>query len=411
MRNDELQTYHPEAIFADPDYPQELLEALGCASRIRVHKRPPGPQNYVRIRSHHGDHARGAEGFDPDFHIDGLEWVLAHPEVERIRILWNQVLVPHAHCLEGVVEQCSQQAFPAAKVTRETTLSRAGKLLLEHAWLPDRQGQFRKPDQLALSDLAEGFQPGEALAQKLKMKVSAVADLALQQGVDPEILHFALSNPEEILTMQKQMAKDKLEALQRERVNYSARLEESFERPGLRASQEEFPSSGRVANPEHRRARLQEDLTQSQESEPTRVLRSNRRYQEAGDDSLRAELRGYYQGRCQICQDGFSKRDGTPYFEAVHLIGRSQAAWLDTVGNLLCLCANCSARWQHGTLNSQDLVAQILAFRCRKEGGNQAPELHIQLCDEPRILHYVEKHLLALQVLVAQNQEAPSLAH
>lgn len=416
VSTEELHTYfagNSEVAFAAADYAREGLEQLGCASRIRLERRPPGPQNYVRIRSNHGDHARGVDGFDPDFLIDGLEWALTHPTPERSRILWNEVLVHHSHCLEGVVEQCSQQAFPAAKVARETTLSKAGKLLSAHAWLPDRQGQLRKPAEISLSELAEGFQASEALAQKLKMKVSAVADLALQQGVDPEVLHFALNNPEVILAMQQQMARDKLELARRERekLDYSARLEDSFERPATAVASDEFASSGRVANPELRRSRLQEDLLRSQESDPARISRSHRRTLDAADDSVRAELRGYYQGQCQICQDGFLKRDGTPYFEAVHLIGRSQAAWLDTIGNLLCLCANCSARWQHGSLNSQDLIQQILEFRCAREGGSQPARLLIQLCGQARTIHYVEKHLLALQVLVSQNQEAPSLAH
>ena len=169
-----------------------------------------------------------------------------------------------------------------------------------------------------------------------------------------------------------------------------------------------------------RRARLQEDLQQAQANSGEHMTRVSRRHYEGGDESLRAELRSYYQGQCQICKDGFLKRDGTPYFEAVHLIGRSQAAWLETIGNLLCLCAGCSARWQHGALNSQDLVQQILDFRCRKEGGEgtarieldeRLDELNIQLCGEHRTIHYVEKHLLALQVLVSQEQEASSLAH
>lgn len=61
---------------------------------------------------------------------------------------------------------------------------------------------------------------------------------------------------------------------------------------------------------------------------------------------IRVLLRELHDGKCQLCSFTFEKRNGQPYFEIHHLdpeVGHHP-------GNLLVLCPNCHAQFEHATI-------------------------------------------------------------
>ena len=61
---------------------------------------------------------------------------------------------------------------------------------------------------------------------------------------------------------------------------------------------------------------------------------------------IRILLRELHDGKCQLCSFAFEKRNGEPYFEIHHLdpkVGHHPT-------NLLVLCANCHAQFEHATV-------------------------------------------------------------
>jgi predicted restriction endonuclease len=164
----------------------------------------------------------------------------------------------------------------------------------------------------------------------------------------------------------------------------------------------EIPGLGIVRNPEFRRSRVQEAIEEDRAAEPPkqqRFQKITRRAWEAKDSSVRQFLAEQYVGRCQICGETFLKQDNTPYFEGLYLVSRTQARWIDRPGNAVCLCATCSAKFQHGTVVADDILAQIAAWRTQREGGSDA-RLTLQLCGEKVALRFTEKHLLDLQEII-----------
>ena len=107
-----------------------------------------------RIVSERGRHERGLHGFDPDFDIEGLGHALAHPTLEKAEFLWR-LLLQYESSVRGEVEKSTRQNWDGSRVTRE--LSTAGELLVKSEWLPDRDGSFRRPSELTLDDLPDGF--------------------------------------------------------------------------------------------------------------------------------------------------------------------------------------------------------------------------------------------------------------
>jgi hypothetical protein len=191
--------------------------------------------------------------------------------------------------------------------------------------------------------------------------------------------------------------------------DYSTALTEAFDKPGRVARTGTFPQttaiSGVVNNPELRRARVQTALSEDKDAEPPtnqRFRRVSGRVWEAKDSAVRQFLLEQYGGHCQACGETFAKRDSTPYFEGLYLVGRTYRRWLDRPGNVVCLCATCCAKFQRGIVEAPDILEQVMRWRTRQEGG-RGPCITLQLCGRPIQLKFTEKHLLDLQEIVKDD--------
>ena len=118
----------------------------------------------------------------------------------------------------------------------------------------------------------------------------------------------------------------------------SARTE-GIAREGLRALVQ-------LARKRPRHVAKEELLRIAQESprqpRPTLSTRASYRY-EGVPAGIRILLGEVHQGKCQVCSFAFKKRDGEPYFEIHHV--DPQAGHHPS--NLLLLCANCHAQFEH----------------------------------------------------------------
>jgi hypothetical protein len=199
--------------------------------------------------------------------------------------------------------------------------------------------------------------------------------------------------------------------------DYVGELSDAFQRPAATAGKgdkDHLPTTvGQIGNPELRRERVQESIKDDMATEPAareRFRRIDRRVWEARDSTVKHFLLEQYRGRCQICDDAFDKYDGTPYFEGLYLVSRLRARWINRSGNMLCLCATCCAKLQHGTLDGPDVVEQVRNWRAAAEGGGPAA-LSLTLCGEPVRLRFTERHLLELQAIIdsaTSSAETPS---
>ena len=123
---------------------------------------------------------------------------------------------------------------------------------------------------------------------------------------------------------------------------------------------------------------------------------------ECRNPDTRWQLIEQYQGRCQICQDGFQMRSGEPFFIAKYMVSRTKARTIDRLGNVLCLCPNCAAKFQHGAVQMEDPVGQILALRTAAGEGHRELAIHFRMCGEDRRVLFSQRHLIDLQELLKQ---------
>ena len=138
-----------------------------------------------------------------------------------------------------------------------------------------------------------------------------------------------------------------------------ARRESSAREKLYAASTEEFASAeidvlAKIAKRGRRKTAIQEILHISKDTtweQRRRVTIAEADRNEGVPPGLRALLRELHEGKCQVCSFTFAKKDGNPYFEIHHVdpdMGHQPM-------NLLVLCANCHARFEHANISDLEL--------------------------------------------------------
>ena len=426
---------NPDAWFLDEEKASAIrdVKVLGVRGGVPYHARKADPMGHVTVDSIRGWHRRGLDRFDPAATIDGLEFALNHPTPERSAFVWNVLLPELRHLLTGTVEKCSRANFSDSE--REEVISPIGHAARSAAWLPDSGGSFHRPSELSLNDLPSGYSRDEHLAKALGMVRPILEEASRQLGVDPEVIRLLQANPalgarmlEQERTARELRARSAFEVAKGEAVpdggdgggastgetsEYVQALRDAFQRPGCgRDRSAEVGPVGEddaVSNPGLRRERVRDEIDEGKSTEPPRDERFDRvprRIWEAKDSAVRHFLIEQYEGRCQICSSVFARRDGAPYFEGLYLVSRTCGRWVDRPGNVICLCATCCAKFQHGPVDAADIIRQIMAWRTNKEGGNGDAALVLSLCHDVVRLKFTEKHMLDLQEIVRAEVES-----
>ena len=451
IRSQELELYfgdNPGVWFLDEpghDVEAQTFSDLGVHNSVEIRRRPADFSGYVALedeRVRRWYHRRGLNRFDPSYHVDRLAYALAHSTIERSRYIWNKILVPNSDCIYGTVESSTRLTYEGA--TQEDIFSEAGKLAMGACWLPSRDGTFHESCDLYLEDLPDDFIRDDRLASALGMRPTAVKALAEELGLDVEDLTFVRERREEFERWKQEVrrreerqpagpdlddeksqdqkregeglasqdpgagAPDEDELSGPELLDYRAELQVVFERPGQSPEDYSHPRPGPIPNPEQRRERTAADIVAARYEEPSPAERFQvvpRKRWEQRNYGPRQFLLEQYRGRCQICHDVFLKRDGQPYFEGLYLVRRTKARWVDRPGNVLCLCATCSAKFQYGPVEADDVIGRIEAYRTRREGGDDELRLQVRLCGASEDIVFTERHAIDLQAILGEEKD------
>jgi len=210
QRTKDLERYfegNPEAWFARDGYGPWLvqLRAMGVRQAVEVRARAPNAAGYVMIAVDFGRNERGLDGFDPDAEIDGLGFALAHPSQARSEYVWNVLLAPNRRLVAGAVERSALASFSESSL--EEVRSGMGEAAVREAWLPGRDGAFRRPGELSLDDLPPTYTRDDGLAQALGMLRPVVSEAARQLGVPAEVLWGLSERPDLVALIERELGR------------------------------------------------------------------------------------------------------------------------------------------------------------------------------------------------------------
>ncbi len=210
QRSKELEVYfegNPDAWFAGDRYGPWLvqLRGMGVRQAVEVRARTPNQAGHVIITVEFGRNERGLDGFDPGAEIDGLEFALRHPGHARSEYVWNVLLAPNRRLVAGVVERSALASFSDS--SPENVSSAIAAAAEREAWLPGRDGTFRRPAELSLDDLPPTYTRDEGLAQALQMLRPVVSEAARQLGLTPEVLWGLSEHPDLVALVERELAR------------------------------------------------------------------------------------------------------------------------------------------------------------------------------------------------------------
>ena len=209
QRSKELEAYfdgNPDVWFAADRYGPWLaqLRQMGVRQAVEVRARTPNELGYVLVTIDFGRNERGLDGFDPAAEIDGLDFALEHPGHARSEYAWNVLLAPNRRLVAGVVERSVLPSF--SDVSQERVTSAIAAIAGREAWLPGRDGVFRRPGELSLDDLPPTYARDEGLAQALGMLQPVVGLAARRLGVRPEVLWGLSAHPDLVEMVERELA-------------------------------------------------------------------------------------------------------------------------------------------------------------------------------------------------------------
>lgn len=401
---------------------QAYLLDLGVRRTVKVTRGKPGTDGHIIISSYHREHKRGLNGFDPNCQIDGLEHALKHPTPWKAVYIWNNLVCPNVQHIYGKVEFATRKDFSNSQSLIKQA-SRMGQLLRDRPWIPDKQGNFKKPSDLSLDDLPDDFVENATIAERLGIQPSANFNFLFtkvppkyRKNLTPERLGFITQHPDKVdQLIQEEMSKRSQQNDSDEEdfdtsdstasdIDYASAFQAAFDRPG-KTELLKIEEPGSVGNPKQRLENLKRQIIQDKSNEASKFERFKKvqvkRWEGKNTDEVRGFLKETYGGQCQICHGTFPKHDGNPYFEGVYIVSYTGARWIDRPGNVLCLCPNCSAKFQHGSVEVQEnVLEQIQKYQARNEDGSLDYRVSIELCGEKCQIRFHQKHMLEIQSLL-----------
>ena len=114
------------------------------------------------------------------------------------------LLAPNRRLVAGVVERSVLASFGDSSL--ENVRSAVAVAAEREAWLPGRDGTFRRPAELSLDDLPPTYTRDEGLARALGMVQPVVAEAARQLGVPPEVLRGLSAHPDLVSMVERELA-------------------------------------------------------------------------------------------------------------------------------------------------------------------------------------------------------------
>jgi hypothetical protein len=336
----------------------------------------------VCIEDTHSCHQKGLNGFNPKTTIEGLEWAVTHPTIKRAEILWHKLL-DHEYLIRGIVKSSTRVDYSNSKLI--DSISVLGRFCLESHWLPNLNGGFGKPSDIAMDELPDGFEinteRAAKLAEMLGMKGSHVRSLVSDFSQKTQIPE---SDIQAFIGIYQQ--------------------DPDGARQWIAAQQKPAFPTVQPANPTRRAQRVQEENIHApqvgHETRERRIRVTN------GDVKVeaRVNLRRLYTNEdsimvCQICKESmpFKLDNDEYYFEVIQCVRNIEQEFLQ---NYLALCPTCAAKYHHvnaTTKNGKDdeeLISFINGIDC-DQNEFQVP---IKLAGVEMTIQFVETHLRDLQI-------------
>jgi hypothetical protein len=302
-------------------------------------------------------------------------------------LLWNAALKAETKTL-------SARYRPNKSHIMKRVDSQLVQILRGSAWIPDRSGIFRRPQEMTQEDLPEGFVINEsngllfaigfgADAKKKGREYRAINDAAVAIGFE------SIDDAKRMLIFLNEMRVNGLS---------DEDIEAMIPKKRIVAKPEES-----VANPERRRKGVLERTEMSPTRESVKRERSIQLGLQQEAAKAKAYLRAKYTNQdgqmiCQACQleMPFKIKDEHYYFEATQCVSGLEKHFFQ---NRLALCPTCAAKYMHARDTTDDELRNAITDNELSETASFI-NIEVKLAGERIELHFVGPHWFDLKTVL-----------
>ena len=366
----------------------EFVKALGIQSRLRI-ARTTTLDNPAR-KTLRSDYLRWgvrltASSIDVDWTIKHIDTLVTEPTIETSRLLWSAWI--NASPEVSRARYRPNQQYPVRQADSQLIW-----WLKNHAWIPDAQGNFHKPQDSSRDNLPPDFliDDRNGLLTAIGFEESVKQRTEEYQRKDRvlrEVGFDGLEGTEEFL-----------KALRESGLNLKD-VEALIKRGSLKPEQPEKE----VLDPVRRRRGILERRDNAPEKSTVQRERSIQANLSEVVAEARAYLRAKYtnsQGQmvCQACADEmpFKLSNGDYYFEAVQVLRNLDKQFYE---NRLALCPTCAAMYRVARSSTDEEIRAAIVEAGSKEGEARV-EVPVVLADEHRLIRFVGTHFFDLRVVI-----------
>lgn len=372
-----------------------FARACGIAEKLIIteHRVFDNPNFRTALHSYRQYTGKGVE---EDYSIPKIKELLAHESIQMSRIIWE--------CLEQYGRGYTSSRYttarysPNASTHIKTCDSTLMYYLKEFPWIPNKEGALRRPGDMSVSELMEGFiyNPRNYLFEALKFGSSEAKTnqkkALLEQGAKELGM---LMIPEEHYPIYLRAL-----ALEKSQKNMSPRSSQDLLQMQQKREKTTIPADSYCyIGTTQTEAHIEAAFQNAKQYKPALKKLFGRPI-----DSSQAEkkrLKKWYHGKCQMCDTSIIGRDHEPHFVAKNVINtqhltNSVKQTMEYAWNSMCLCPNCAAKYDVCSRDISGLYEQIMQYDPTKNASGQVT-LVIQLDNQWQDVRYTLEHFLSLK--------------
>lgn len=326
---------------------------------------------------------------DEDYSISRIDRYLAAQSIPASGLIWDALI--HAEAKSAKARFRPNQLYRIREAESQLVYH-----LKRHAWIPDKSGNFRNPQEMTKDDLRTDFPYDDrnGLLTAIGFGENAKRHSEKYQCRNHHAQQFGFASADVADKMVE------IEKLLSERGTSPDELILQL-KTDVNKQKPVFPTS--TLNSDRRQERLSEQLNNAPEKEYEQRERSVRTTRATIDPDL--WLRNKYTNEanqmiCQICKKEmpFRKRDGEYYFEAVEALSNDHLT-KEHEAQFLALCPLCAAMYKEFVKQDKDAMESFKNALMNSEG----PEVPLQLGDMSTSVRFVEKHWYDIRIILKKR--------
>ena len=288
--------------------------------------------------------------------------------------------------------------------------SRIAWYLKRIKWIPDRNGEFKRPCDITADELCDDYErptPASVFLNNIGFGDRSQApdniiinleNAGIQvSDVDKELLG-ATDDEKAAMAL---FLKSKREQSKKGKSLTDALADENKDQV-LYEEEDDYGRYIGVKNPQGRAEKLQKDFEEGLERKGTVKPVLKYIFSIKTSNIEKRFVREQYKGRCQICRrEPIRKYNGDIYFEAINIISTAHLDPellndVDKGWNTLCLCPTCAAEYRYCSKNLDGFEEQVNTITVQPGQSDHIP-IRIILKGEPTQIDFTPKHFIALK--------------